>query len=100
MIVLAAGALAAAPACATRDLSFRSPAVFNRGVDTSGGHRQSDVAGRENRGAATKGGARESRVSAAAQESTGWLMILLGFGFLGIVTRRGTPHPLQETQIA
>jgi len=101
MIVLAAGVLAAAPACATTDLSLHSPAVFNSGVDGFGGDHDAAVAGRDNRPEPrTKAATRESRARAAVPGATGWLMILLGFGLLGILTRRGTPHPLQETQIA
>jgi hypothetical protein len=100
MIVLAAALLAAAPACATKDLSLHNPAVFTSGVDTSGVRQDAAVARRDKVGPNKKGDMRESRLSAAAQEPTGWLMILVGFGLLGILTRRGTPHPLQETQIA
>lgn len=35
-------------------------------------------------------------VSGGLPESMDWLLMLGGFGLLGVLSRRGTPHPLQD----
>jgi hypothetical protein len=94
--MLAAACIVSAPACATRDFSAKGPVAFSgssmtvfgasHGIDNTGmdgllkprGEQQPDT----------------NVALAAVPEPAGWLMMLLGFGVLGMVTRRSTPHPL------
>jgi len=36
------------------------------------------------------------QASGGLPESMDWLLMLGGFGLLGLLSRRGTPHPLQD----
>jgi hypothetical protein len=90
--------LGAAPAYAARDLS-----AFGKGMGTFtgestmtlfGGSRGVDntLIGEKPR---TDLSSENPQAVASVPEPAGWLMMLLGFGLLGAITRRGVPTPLE-----
>jgi len=88
IVVLASLGLLSTPACATQMLSAKDAtdlSQYESGISDQG---------------AAKGTATGivNRIAAAVPEPAAWLMMLAGFGLLGSVSRRGTPHPLDDTQ--
>ncbi len=95
--MLAAACMFSAPACATKDFSAKGPVSFSGGSSMTlfGSSHAIDNTGLDDllkpRGEQQPGG---DTALATVPEPAGWLMMLLGFGVLGMVTRRATPHPL------
>ena len=94
--LLMAASLVSAPALATKDLTAKSSVGFAQAVPA---------------GASIHGQARDAETAQRAQVSpksatssvpdpAGWLMMLAAFGLLGVATRPGTRHPLEQQQLA
>jgi len=90
IIVLASLSLFSAPACATQMLSVMSSADRTSGLSSQEGRNA------EQGPATAPTTAARSRSAAAMPESAVWLAVLAGFGLLGAMSRRGTPHPLKD----
>ena len=95
--IVAAACIVAAPACATKDFSAKGPVTFSTGssmtvygtshaIDNTN---LDDLLKPHGDGQQPGDGA-----LAAVPEPAAWLMMLLGFGLLGVITRRATPHPM------
>jgi len=93
--LLIAVSLVSAPASATKDLT---------GKGLTGVTQPSPIFGASLHGEAHSGktpqGAKIKAAPSSVPEAAGWLMMLAGFGLLGVATRRGTPHPLEQQQLA
>ena len=96
-VVLMAASLIAAPAFATKDFRSKGPAGLARDAGLAGApHRgETQVHTPRKIAHAAQGAAKE-----AAPSPAGWLMMLAGFGVLGVATRRSAPHPLDVQQLA
>ena len=95
--MLAAACIVSAPACATKDFSAKGPVSFSGGgsMTVFGSSHAIDNTSLDDLIKPHGGdGQPGDDALAAVPEPAGWLMMLFGFGVLGMVTRRSTPHPL------
>jgi hypothetical protein len=95
--MVAAACIVAAPACATKDFSAKGPVGFSGGSSMTlfGSSHAIDNDSLDDL-IKPQGGDQQpgGNAFAAVPEPAGWLMMLFGFGVLGMATRRATPHPL------
>jgi len=73
------------------DLSTGGLPIVAANVTLAGGMQAADVDLAQAGQPATQSG-----IAAKAPSRTAWFMILLGFGVLGTLSRRGTQHPPHE----
>jgi hypothetical protein len=95
--VLMTVSLVSAPAFATRDLTAQGPAGLAQTTPVFGtslhGEARSSKAVHSTQLSAKP-------ATSSVPEAAAWLLMLAGFGLLGVATRRGTPHPLEQQQLA
>ena len=86
--LLMAVSLVSTPAFATRDLTAKGSAGLVQAAPIFGASRHGEA-----RSAKTAQGGQLSAKSGTSSVpgAAGWLMVLAGFGLLGVATRRGTP---------
>ena len=95
--MLAAACIVSAPAYATKDFTAKGPVSFSGGSSMTlyGSSHAIDNTSLDDLLKPGGGGQQPGDSAlAAVPEPAGWLMMLLGFGALGLITRRATPHPL------
>lgn len=95
--MVAAACIVAAPACATRDFSAKGSVSFSGGSSMTlfGSSHAIDNNSLDDLIKPHGGdGQPGAGALAAVPEPAAWLMMLIGFGVLGMMTRRSTPHPL------
>ena len=95
--MLVAACIVSAPACATKDFSAKGPVTFSGGSSMTvfGSSHAIDNTSLDDLLKPHGGdGQSGSNALSAVPEPAAWLMMLLGFGVLGTVTRRSTPHPV------
>ncbi|HMI20000.1 MAG TPA: PEPxxWA-CTERM sorting domain-containing protein [Sphingomonas sp.] len=95
--ILAAACIVAAPACATKDFSAKGPVTFSGGSSMTVFGTSHAIDNTNLNDLVKPHGEGEqpgSDALVAVPEPAAWLMMLFGFGVLGMVTRRSTPHPL------
>ncbi len=94
--MVAAACIAAAPAYATKDLSAKGPVSFSGGSSMTlfGTPHAIDNSSLDDLVKPHSGGQQPDTSLSAVPEPAAWLMMLFGFGVLGMATRRSTPHPL------
>jgi hypothetical protein len=93
ILALTAGLLAGTPALAVKNFSAiaaapESPAGSNVLYGATHGADNFSLNGRQ--------GVPTVNAVASVPEPAGWLMMLVGFGLLGAMTRRSTPHPIHD----
>jgi hypothetical protein len=94
--MMMAACLVAAPACATKDFSTKGPVTFSAGANMTvyGSSHAIDNTTLDDLLKPHGGQQPGDGALAAVPEPAAWLMMLFGFGLLGVVTRRATPHPV------
>ncbi len=89
--LLLAGLLAATPAGAVRDFTAKGE---SKGPDSSMSVYGSNHTVDNNSLKDFSG--HDSESVSAVPEPAGWLLMLVGFGLLGAMSRRGNPHPMRD----
>jgi hypothetical protein len=94
--IAVAACLVAAPAYATKDFSAKGPVSFSGGSSMTlfGTPHAIDNSSLDDLLKPHGGGEQPGNALSAVPEPAAWLMMLVGFGVLGMATRRSTPHPL------
>jgi len=95
--MVAAACIVAAPAYAIKDFSGMGPVTFSGGSSMTvfGSSHAIDNTNLNDLIKPHGGdGLPGSNALAAVPEPAAWLMMLFGFGLMGMITRRSTPHPL------
>jgi len=94
MSVVVAAMLAASPAGAVKDFSSKTLGKgAGSNVSLYGSTHSPDNKPIDGLGAS---GAHGHAAVSAVPEPKGWLLMLVGFGLLGAVSRRGAPQPLRD----